>query len=575
MKNSGKFEPDWREDVPAEGSYRSIFKYDPKKFKHPNAAWYEMFKQEFGLTDEDFAKRQPGGDEQVMLDHKPALSNDQVNTFFSIVGKDNVSADGYSRVKYGHGKSIDENLGLRKGIAGKAPDLVVHPRNKQEVGEIVKYCNSQRIAIITYGAGSGCVLGMRASKGGIALVMKTHLNKVLAVNELNQTAVVQPGIIGPDYEAALNNAPRLFGAKRSYTCGHFPQSFELASVGGWILALGSGQASTYYGDAYDIVLSQEYVTPAGIIKTHAIPGTATGPKVNDIMKGSEGSYGVLVEATMKIFRHMPGNRQRFAFMFPSWKAAVNASREIVQGEFGLPAVLRISDPEETEIGLKLKGFNDGILDAFLRLRGFKPMERCLCIGTVEGEKGYAKHARKMASKISRAHGAMSLTGYATKQWEHGRYSDVHMREDLLDYGIIIDTLESGVSWENLHRLHQGVRSFVKSRPGTICMTHASHFYPQGTNLYFIFLMRPKDQLEFFQFRRQVVDRIIEHGGSISHHHGIGRMFAPWMEAHLGREQMEVLRALKKHFDPQNIMNPGGNLGLDSPDEADQATNQSR
>jgi len=575
MKKNGKFEPDWREDVPAEGSYRSIFKYDPKKFKHPNSAWYEMFKQEFGLTDDDFQKRQPGGDEQVILDHKPALSNDKVNTFINIVGKDNVSADDYSRVKYSHGKSIDENLDLRKGIVSKAPDLVIHPRNKKEVGDIVKYCNSQKIPIITYGAGSGVVFGTRASKGGIALVMKTHMNKVLAINELNQTAVVQPGIMGPDYEAALNNAPRLFSAKRSYTCGHFPQSFELSSVGGWILALGSGQASTYYGDAYDIVLSQEYVTPAGIIKTHDIPGTATGPKVNDIMKGSEGSYGVLVEATMKIFRYMPGNRQRFAFMFPSWEAAVNASREIVQGEFGLPAVLRISDPEETEIGLKLKGFNDGILDKFLRLRGFKPMERCLCIGTVEGEKGYAKHVRKMASKIARAHGAMSLTGYATKQWEHGRYSDVHMREDLLDYGIIIDTLESGVSWNNLHRLHEGVRSFVKRRPGTICMTHASHFYPQGTNLYFIFLMRPQDSDEFFQFRKQVVDRIIENGGSISHHHGIGRMFAPWMEPYLGKEQMGVLRALKKHFDPQNIMNPGGNMGLDSTDEADQVTNQSR
>jgi len=563
MKLSRKFRPDWREDVPAEGSYRSIFKYDPKKFKHPNDAWYEMFKQEFRLTDDDFKKRLPGGDDRVVLGRKTGLSNEHVNCFINIVGKENVSSDDYSRVKFGHGKSLDENLDLRKGSVDGVPDLVIHPRNKGEVARIVGYCNSQKIPIIAYGAGSGCVCGTRASKGGIALVMKTHMNKVISISDVNQTAVVQPGIMGPDYEATLNNAPRLFGTKRSYTCGHFPQSFELSSVGGWILALGSGQASTYYGDAYDIVLSQEYVTPAGFIKTRDIPGTATGPKVNDIMKGSEGAYGVLVEVTMKIFRYMPGNRQRFAFMFPTWDAAVDASREIMQGEFGRPAVLRISDPEETEIGLKLKGFNDGILDRFLRRRGLNPMERCLCIGTVEGEKGYAKHVKKMAAKISRERGAMSLTGYATKQWEHGRYSDVHVREDLLDYGIIIDTLESGVSWNNLHRLHLGVRSFAKSRPGTICMTHASHFYPQGTNLYFIFMMRPENSEEYFQFRKNVVDKILEHGGSISHHHGIGRMFAPWMEAHLGREQLEVLRALKRHFDPNNIMNPGGTLGLDS------------
>ncbi len=565
MKPIKSFQPDWREDVPADGSYRSIFKYDPKKFSHPSAAWYEMFKKEFNMTDDDFRKRQPGGDERVVLGRKPGLSKDHIDAFINIVGKENVSTDDYSRARYGHGKSLDENLAMRKGAADRVPDLAIHPRNKEDVAKIVAYCNAQRISIITYGAGSGVVIGMRSDRGGIVLVMRTHMNKVLAVNDANQTAVVQPGMMGPDYEAALNDAPRLFGAARRYTCGHFPQSFELATVGWWILALGSGQASTYYGDAYNIVLSQEYVTPAGIIKTRDIPGTATGPKVNDMMKGSEGAFGILVEATMKIFRYTPDNRQRFAFMFPSWEAAVNASREIVQGEFGLPAVLRISDPEETEIGLKLKGFNDGVLDKFLRFRGFMPMERCLCIGTVEGEKGFAKHVKKTASKIAHRFGAMSLTGYATKQWEHGRYSDVHMREDLLDYGIIIDTLETGVTWENLHRLHQGVRSFVKSRPGTICTTHASHFYPQGTNLYFILILKPKDSDEFFRFRKQIVDAIVAHGGSVSHHHGIGRMFAPWIEGYLGKEQMDVLRALKRHFDPNDIMNPGGTLGLDSAD----------
>jgi alkyldihydroxyacetonephosphate synthase len=140
-----------------------------------------------------------------------------------------------------------------------------------------------------------------------------------------------------------------------------------------------------------------------------------------------------------------------------------------------------------------------------------------------------------------------------------------MREDLLDYGIIIDTLETGVSWDNLHHVHQTVRAFAKQRPGTICMTHASHFYPQGTNLYFIFLVRPKNAEDFFQLRKGMVDKIVESGGSISHHHGIGRMFAGWMEQHLGKEQVGVLRALKRHFDPNDIMNPGGTLSLDAPE----------
>jgi len=557
-----KFQPDWREDVPAAGSYRSIFKYDPNKFKHPSPAWYEMFKAEFGMTDDDFKKRQPGGDEPVKLDRKLSLTDDQVSAFREMVGADNVATDDFSRVKFSHGKSLDEDLALRKNIVRHAPDLVLHPRDKADVHKIVAYCNANRIAIIAYGGGSGVVLGMQADRGGVAVVLRTHMNKIVKVNELNQTCTVQPGMMGPDYEAALNHAPERFGCRNAYTGGHFPQSFELASVGGWITALGSGQASTYYGDAYAIVHSQEYVTPAGTIKTSDIPGTATGPRVNDILKGNEGAFGILVEATMKIFHYRPDDRQRFAFMFPTWEDAVNASREIVQGEFGLPAVLRISDPEETEQGLKLKGFNDGLLNKFLKARGFEPMRRSLCIGTAEGEKSFAVNVRKQVSRIAKAHGAMSLTRYATKQWEHGRYNDVHMREDMLDYGIILDTLETGVTWDNLLELHQSVRSFVKERPGTCCLTHASHFYPQGTNLYFIFMIKPKDDEEFFKFRSDIVTRIVAGGGSVSHHHGIGRMFAPWMEKHLGPEQMAVLRALKKHFDPNNIMNPGGTLGLD-------------
>jgi len=562
VSSSKAFQPDWREDVPPEGTYRALIKYDPRKFKHPSRAWYEMFKRDFGMTDDDFRTLRPGGDAPVVLERRCALSDVQVQAFADIVGRENVSSDGYERVKYGHGKSVDENLALRRGVVGAVPDLVVHPRDKSEVARIVALCDAQRIPIVPYGAGSGVVFGNRAAYGGIVLVLRTHMNRLFAVDEANQTAVVQPGMMGPDYEAALNDAPRRFGTSRGYTCGHFPQSFELASVGGWVLASGSGQASTYYGDACDLVVAAEYVTPAGTIRTLPIPGTATGPRVNDVLKGSEGAYGILVEATMRIFRHMPENRQRFALMFPSWDAAVDASREILQGEFGRPAVYRISDPDETEIGLKLKGFDRSVVDRLLRTRGFRAGNRCLCIGIAEGERGFARHVKRMALGVARRHGAMSLTSFATKQWEHGRYSDVHMRDDLLDYGIVIDTLETGVTWSNLRSVHEGVRSLAKQRPRTLCMTHCSHFYPQGTNLYFIFLLHPESEEEFFRFRSAMVDRIVECGGSISHHHGIGRMFAPWMEAHLGREQVDVLRALKRHFDPNGILNPGGTLALD-------------
>lgn len=249
-------------------------------------------------------------------------------------------------------------------------------------------------------------------------------------------------------------------------------------------------------------------------------------------------------------------------MFPDWDAALDAARDISQGEFGLPAMFRISDPEETEVALKLYGIEGSIIDKLMRFRGLEPYKRSLCIGRSVGERGFAKNVKRNVRKICRGLGAMSLTGYPVSRWEHGRYTDPYMREDLNDFGIIIDTLETSVSWDSINRVYRGVTAYVKSRPHIICMTHASHFYPQGTNLYFIFITRTADLADYREFHRGIIQQIEQHGGSLSHHHGVGKMMAPWMERHIGAVQMDVLRALKRHFDPNNIMNPGGTLGLD-------------
>ncbi len=557
------FHPDWTEKAPAPGTFRSIFKYgDPHRFKHPSDNWYEMMKKEFHLNDADFLKKQEDGHAPVVMNRPTALNAEQIEQLKAFVGPQNVALDDYSRVKFAYGKTTEEMLELRQGIVREVADVVVHPRDKQDVRKIVEYCNAELIPVTVFSAGSSVNFGCRPSKGGVSLVVSTHMNKLLEISELNQTVRVQPGMFGPAYEKALNRSRELFNTKHRYTCGHFPQSFEYSTVGGWIVTLGSGQASTYYGDAYDIVFSQEYVTPAGTFKTLDFPATATGPKVSDIMKGSEGTFGILVEVTMKIFRYMPENRAHFSFMYPTWEAAVNASREIMQSEFGKPAIYRISDPEETDRGLKLYGMPD-FVGTILSKRGFKPMQRCLCLGNVEGDKDYTRLVARKIKRIARRHGAISLGWYASKKWEHTRYTEPYMREDLGDYGILIDTLETGVTWDNLHRLHEGVRAYIKNRPDTMCMTHASHFYPQGTNLYFIFIARMTDTAEYREFQKGIIDQIQKFGGSLSHHHGVGRMIGPWMERHLGKEQMSVLRALKRHFDPNNIMNPGGQLGLDN------------
>jgi alkyldihydroxyacetonephosphate synthase len=557
------FHPDWTTRAPDKGTYRSIFKWGaPDRFKHPNAGFYALLKEKLAMTDADFQEKRNPGNGRVQCDIPIQLTDDQVRRFVEIVGENNITMDDYSRVKFSHGKTAEEIMKLRREIVGNLADLVVHPRDKADVRQIVAYCHDRKIPLVARGGGSSVTMGVACTRGGICLDMSKHMHHVIELNEANHTATVEPGILGPQYEHVLNHAPDQKGAKRRYTCGHFPQSFEYSSVGGWIAALGSGQQSTYYGDMYDLVVSQEYVTPVGEFKTLDFPAAATGPKVNDIMKGSEGAFGVLVSATLKIFRYMPENRQRFAFVFPDWHAAVDGAREICQAEFGMPSVFRISDPEETEIAMRLYGVDGTFIDKGIALRGYKPGKRCMLVGQSEGALSFAKNVKKNIKKVCRAHRAMYIGGYPMKNWEHGRFDDPYMREDLDDYGIMVDTLESGVAWDKFHELYRGVRGFIKSRENTVCMTHASHFYPQGTNLYFIFISRMGNIAEYRKFQSGVIDKIAAHGGSLSHHHGVGKMIGPWMAEHLGDHQMNVLRAVKNHFDPHNIMNPGGTLGFE-------------
>jgi len=280
------------------------------------------------------------------------------------------------------------------------------------------------------------------------------------------------------------------------------------------------------------------------------------------MIGSEGAYGVLVSVTLKIFRYMPENQRRFSYIFRNWDDAMNAAREIMQGQFGFPSVFRLSDPEETDIALKLYGVEGTAIDKMMAIKGYKPGERCMFLGFTDGERDFTKVVKRKVHKICKKYGAMYTTGYVTKGWEKGRFKDPYMREDLQDYGIMTDTLECSVTWDTMKQVHEGVRKFCKSRPNTICMTHMSHVYPQGANLYFIFIAKINKIDEYLDYQYGILDNIQKYGAAMSHHHGIGKMTAPWLEDQIGKNQMDVFRALKKHFDPNNIMNPGGTLGLD-------------
>jgi len=477
-----KFVPDWTDKPPVPGSFRSIAKLGRQdQVEVPTEKYFQHLQKDLQLSEDYFQNKRDGNQP---LGPVPASNLDAqlLDALIAIVGKENVQTDDYNRVKYSYGKIQDEIVGLKRGILHEITDAVVHPRDKQDVQKIIRLCNEQKIPLYVYGGGSSCNKGFLPQKGGITLVLNTHINKVLEVNELNHTCRVQAGCMGPQLEEALKHAPERFHTVHRFTNGHFPLSFELSSVGGWVLTMGSGQASTYYGEPYNLVLAMEMVTPSGTINTCDYVTTATGPRVADMLKGSEGTFGVLVELTIKIFRYMPENRKYFSYLFPDFDRAVSAAREICQGQFGLPAIFRISDSIETENAFQLypqPALVEWVLDKIL---GFKPGKRCVCLGTIEGDSDFTKIVQKKIARIAREHGGFSSGGGPMRSWEKDRFTSWLISEVISDYDIILDTVETSVKWDNVHHIHEAVLDYAHSIPGTICFGHMSHFYPYGSNL---------------------------------------------------------------------------------------------
>ena len=560
------FEPKWIKDPAPKDSYRSIFRWgDPDFVKYPKESLYKMMKDTFNLTDDDFKDySMDTGFDSVVLPKANAskLSKKHYKALVDILGDDKVSTSDYDRLDVAYGQTAYDLMRIRQHKFENLPDAVVYPSESSEVEKLVEYCATNKLPLYVYGGGSSVTRGVEAVKGGITLDMRKNFNKILSFNEIDQTITVQAGVSGPQLENALNNAIKEFGAKRAYTCGHFPQSFEYSSVGGWVVTRGSGQNSTYYGCISDIVLSQKYATPIGKIETSHYPREATGPNLNQIMMGSEGTFGVLTEVTLKVFRYMPENRVRFSYMFKDWNTAMEAAREMMQNESGYSSVFRLSDPEETNMMLKLYNVDETPLAPLLDKFGYKDFERCMFLGFTDGEKRFSKNVAKNIKEIAKKYGAMSMTGFVCKSWEKGRFNDPYLRDTMMDFGIVTDTLECTVNWSNMAKVHEEVRKVCHALPHTIVTTHMSHCYPQGANLYFIFITLMKDAEEFKRYHSTILDAIQKSGAAISHHHGIGKMFAPWLEGYIGEKEYGVFHALKNYFDPKYTMNPGGTIGLD-------------
>ena len=544
---------------PPPGSWRSLFKWgSPGVFKHPNPSLQRLLQRAFALEDGHFQSPARGlGLEAAVCQRPTGLSPEALGAFAEILGPDNVRADPATRLGVAYGKTALDLLRLRAGLAENLPDAVLYPRDRHDVARIVAHCSRNGIPVTPFGGGSSVTRGVECVRGGVSLDLRRHMNKVIRFNETDQTITVEAGIYGPELEQVLHDAGRLFGARRAYTCGHFPQSFEFSTVGGWAATRGAGQNSTYFGKIEDLVLCLEMVTPAGILRTGQHPAAATGPDTDQILLGSEGAFGVITEVTLKLFRHLPGNPFAFSYLFPRWADACGAAREILQGQGGLPGAFRLSDPEETDVILRLYG-----AQTVAGLLGMKAGERCLLLGATEGERGYARNVRRQVGRICRRASAWPTGGFVARAWQRGRFLDPYLRDALQDFGILTDTLECAVTWDQLERVHREVRAVCHARPRTLCLTHLSHAYPQGANLYFIFITPLEAIPDYLAYQASILDAIQRSGATMSHHHGIGKMTAPWLEGQIGSGQLNLFKAIKRHLDPNGVMNPGGTLALD-------------
>jgi len=541
-------------------NFRSVFKWgDPNHEEILDSGIRRVLKEVFGLSDDCFSQPFLAGERQISLNKASALAAPAIAELREIVGPENVETDDFSRAYHAYGKTYFDVIRLRLGMVDTPPDVIVYPRSDQDIHQIMSWCSNNGVPLVPFGGHSSVTRGLECPHGGVSLDLTRHLNQVISVNETNSTVRVQAGIGGPRLEQYLN------AFESGYTLGHFPQSFEHSTVGGWVVTRGAGQESTCYGKIEDMVRAIRLISPVGTITTKDYPAMSIGPDLNNMIMGSEGTFGVVTEVTLRIRAYRPQNVRYFSFIFPTFEQAIQTMRLAMQAEIGHPAMFRLSDPEETDFSFRIKGYDRKIDDRLLRLMGYHPRKRCLMYVTAKGDPDFSNLVERKISKLARQNGAFALGSKPVLTWLEQRFSSAYLRDPLMDAGIMVDTLETAVTWDNLINVWDHVRQTIKKRSPAVAMVHLSHIYETGANLYFTFLAtmdRDNPIDDFLQFQASIIQSIQQHGGALSHHHGIGRMMAPWLEQELGPDALAALRALKKHFDPHNIMNPGGTLHLD-------------
>jgi alkyldihydroxyacetonephosphate synthase len=462
------------------------------------------------------------------------------------VGEAQVRTDAESRLRHTRGKSTPDLLRIRAGDVADVPAAVVLPGGHDEVAAVLRVCAEHTVSVVPFGGGTSVVGGLapEGERPFVALDLR-RLDALLALDDVSRTATLQPGLRAPECERLLN--------ERGWTLGHFPQSFEWATIGGFAAARSSGQASAGYGRFDEMVLGLTLATPEGTLEAGRAPRSAAGPDLRQLVLGSEGALGVITSVTVRI-RPLPATRVYEGWRFESFEAGAAALRRLAQ-DGPRPTVLRLSDETETFVGLAQP---DRIGSSLTQ----QPAG-CMAIAGYEGTAADTADRRARAREVLLACGGEYAGEEPGDRWAHGRYNAPYLRDALLDAGAFAETLETAAFWSALPALYERVREALTAtltEAGTppLVMCHISHVYENGASLYFtVVSAQGEDPVAHWAPAKQAANEaILAAGGTISHHHGVGTDHRDGYEREIGPVGVRVLQALKAELDPAGVLSPG-------------------
>jgi alkyldihydroxyacetonephosphate synthase len=463
------------------------------------------------------------------------------------------------RVRHARGQSLPDWLALRSGNLGVFPDGIAYPTSSEDLRCLFTYARETGSTVIPYGGGTSVVGHITPEKGerSVLTIDMCRMNRLLSIDKESHIATFYAGTAGPDVESQLR--------AHGYTLGHFPQSFEFSTLGGWIATRSSGQESLRYGRIEQLFAGGMIETPVGILDISSFPASATGPDLREIVLGSEGRFGILTEVKVRV-TPLPKRERFHAMLFPHWKPAVNAVRAAAQDKIPL-LMLRLGNAKETETQLTFAGHERllALLEKLIAWRGLHK-DKCMLIFGVTGSRKHCRITLNHALRMFKQAGGVHIGSYIGRKWAESRFSTPYLRNSLWEVGYAVDTLETATDWQNVNHIVDTIESamhdaLAHNGERIHVFSHLSHVYPQGSSIYTTYLFRTgKTYTETFErwqcLKTAASLAIISNGGTISHHHGVGVDHAPFLAAEKGELGIATIKTLCRQFDPVGMMNPG-------------------